>query len=147
MFQIASLRKIPKPLMILALLVLVLGIFCSGYHNIAGAYMLNDVSMLSAQSVDNCCSATFLQHNKYLNDKYQFAFIETNRNIMNLLVLGILLLSMIFKRNSSNDIASRLSILHKLYTRDNLNFSIFHYFVLAFSQGILNSKKYNLAFN
>ena len=92
-----------------------------------------------------CCSINTLSYHKFFSDQYPAIPRDTTGNFVVLFIVGLTAL-IIFERRFLQDIGRRLSLLYKMYIRDNPELDSFNHLRLAFSQGILNPKKYNLIF-
>ncbi len=69
------------------------------------------------------------------------------RDVYDVLAIGLILVSLIIVSWLFKYIKQHFAYLVRLYTRHHLEISASHYLRVAFSRGILNPKKYNLAFN
>lgn len=146
--EIATKKFLKFPLVLVAFLGLVFSLSCAFNHPEASAHSaLPDVGTFLIQGSETCCGTNLSQHHKPLSGEYLAVPRETHRTFLDLLVFSLVAVSMIFGRRFLDDVGRRLSMVGKLYIRDNPHLTLFNHLILVFSRGILNPKKYNLAFS
>ena len=146
--KIAAKKFLKFPLVLLAFVGLVFSLSCAFNHPEVSAHSeLPKTETFLIQGSETCCGTNLSQHRKSLNGEYLTLPRDAHRNFFDLLVLSFVTLSIVFGRHLLDDIGRRLSTLQKLYIRDNPHMPLFNHLILAFSRGILNPKKYNLAFS
>ncbi len=148
--EIAAKKFLKFPLVLLAFVGLVFSLSCAFNHPEASAHSDHpEAGTFLIQGSETCCgtNTNLSQHHKPLNGEYLTLPRDAHRNFLDLLVLSFVAISIVFGRRFLDDISSRLSTLQKLYIRDNPHIPLFNHLILAFSRGILNPKKYNLAFS
>ncbi len=122
---------------------LVFSIFCVfNYQQQALAHTHHEITSTYAQSSEACCGTNLQHHNTQSIATLKNAI----RDNLNLLIFSLILFS-IFISIRLFEKKKQLSILYRIYIKDNPELTSLNYLKIAFSQGILNPKKYNLAVN
>ena len=138
----AGSKKLKVGIVLLSFIGLVFSLSCAFSHPEASAHSPSaEAGTFLIQGSETCCDTNLSEHHKPLNGEFLAVPKETNRNPLNLLFLGLIAVSMIFGRHFLDHVGRRLSVLQKLYIRDNPHIPLFNHLVLAFSRGILNPKK------
>lgn len=148
--EIVTKKFLKFPVVLLILVGLIFRIPCSFNHPKASAHseLLEAGTFLIQGSEIGCGTDRNLsQHHKPLNGEYLSLPIDPHRNFFDLLILSFIAISIVFGRRFPDDIGSRLSILQKLYIRENPHIPIYNNLILVFSHGILNPKKHNFVFS
>lgn len=121
----------------------VFGLSCALNHHGGSMHSSNIESInILAQSDDSCCAINSASHDSF--SSLLFLILPKNNTIdygllffNDILFLVIPLLGLLKKTEQ------RLSHRIRLYKKRYLDISAFHYLRLAFSEGILNTKKYS----
>ena len=148
--EIAAKKILKFPLVLLAFIGLVFSLSCAFNHpEVSAHHDLPEAGTFLVQGSEACCGThtDLSRHHKLLNGEYLTLPRDAHRNFFDLLVLSFVAISLVFGRRFLDGVGYRLSTLQKLYIRDNPHIPLFNHLVLAFSRGILNPKKYNLAFS
>jgi len=118
------------------------------HHSKVSAHASTSESIaVLAQDNGACCGTTFSK-SEY-SPKEAFLTLAKNyaRDLYHVLLIGLMLVSAIIWRRFFEHSEQRLAYFVRFYIRQRLEIFSYHYLRLAFSRGILHSKKYNLAFN
>ncbi len=141
-------RKFLKlPLVLVVFIGFVFSISCAFYHTDVSAhtYLSEDGIYLTHGSGTNC-GTDIAQNHTPMHSECLMVQRETYRHFIEFLVLILTTTSLLFGWRFFDDILSRLSEVYTRYLKNNPELSFFNYLKLAFSRGILNSKKYHLAY-
>ena len=118
------------------------------HHPEASAHALTPKSTtIPSQGSEACCGTSLSKSNHSLKETLLTLPKNHARDLYNILVIGLIFLSVIIGRRFLEYMKRRLDFFVRLYTRQNLEIFAFHYLRLAFSRGILKPKKYSVTFS
>ncbi len=147
--EILKKKFLKFPLVLLAFIGFVFSLSCAFNPSEALAHhsTIPEAGTSLLESGEACCGTNLSQQHKPLASEYLAVSRETNRNPFDLLNVSLVASLMIFGLYLLDHIERRLSMEGKLYVRDNPHLTLSNTLIEAFSRGILNPKKYNLAFS
>ena len=99
------------------------------------------------QSSEACCGTSLSKSDHSLKETFLTIPKNHARYLYDVLAIGLIVVAAIIGRRLFEHIEQQLAYFVRLYSRQHLEIFALHYLRLAFSRGILNPKKYNLAFS
>ena len=147
--EIAAKKFLKFPAVLLVFLGLVFSLSCAfTHHPEASAHAATPESVATlAQGSEACCGTSLSKSDHSLKETLVTVPKNHSRDLYDVLAIGLIFASVIIGRRLFEYIEQQLAFFVRLYTRQNLEVFAFHYLRLAFSRGILNPKKYNVAFS
>ncbi len=141
-------QKIKIVLVLLSVAGIFLGLFCAlNHHSGVSAHSSTSKSVvLLAQGNEECCGTSLLKLDHTLVEALLTAK-NHSQDLYRVLATGLIFVSVIIGRRIFEHFEQYLAFFVRLCMRKNLEIFALRYLRLAFSRGILNAKKYNVAFS
>jgi len=100
-----------------------------------------------AQGSEACCGTSLSKSDHSLKETFLTIPKNHTQDLYDMLAVGLIVVAAMIGRRLFEQIKQQLAYFVRLYTRQRLEILALNYLRLAFSRGILNPQKYNLAFS
>ncbi len=138
-------KKLKISLALFTFVGLVLSLSCAvNYHPETAAHAPVSESTAIAQGSAECCGTTISKSTHSLQEALLATPRGYARSLYGLFAVGLVFVSIIFGRRPGGDLAQRLLTQVRMYIKKSPEIVALYHLRFAFSQGILNPKKYNL---
>lgn len=144
---LAGSKKLKIALVLLTFVGLAFSLSCAfNHHSETSAHAPTTESVTILAQGSECCGTNLSKSDHSIKETFLTVPKNHARDLYDVLAIGLILVSVIIGRRLFEHIEQQLAFFVRLYTRQNLEISAFHYLRLAFSRGILNPKKYSVVF-
>ncbi len=146
---LAGSKKLKTSLALSVFLGLIFSFSCTFFHHpaVSAHASTHESTAVPTQNNETCCGTGLSKSDHSLKEIFLTLPKNHARDLYDVLVIGLMFVSAIIASRLFKHTEQRLAYFVWLYIKQHLEIFAFHYLRLVFSRGILNSKKYNVAFN